>query len=378
MLEACRQFGGDPTDDRSIVIKFTDLDTSWEAGRVLQQAVLTLDYFGSRDDPGGVQKTLYVHKLLHDWGEGNKTGIDGAWADVGEVCWTKPFGTEDNGNPNWAGTLDDQYADPAALDSATLSSGAYGAVSFDVTEAVREHLGNPGQNFGFVIREELGSENPQDGTRQFRSRKVGSISARPSLTLTFVDQPPPVSIESVQTMADHGAAGELGLNVNLTASTLPADSALVTTESREAGITKLVIDCDGDVTLPDPPESLVESIGGVNNGDVTPKVVSVTAVADVITINLNPLPDQDTYTVTLAGSVIAGDNDFMVRALQGEVNSDGTLSQVVNAMDLSEIRMHFGAEVAAGNNAVYDIVSDGVINALDLSACRTKFAHTAP
>ncbi|NIM49964.1 MAG: hypothetical protein GTO22_12080, partial [Gemmatimonadales bacterium] len=90
------------------------------------------------------------------------------------------------------------------------------------------------------------------------------------------------------------------LNVNLAASTLPADSALATTESREAGITKLVIDCDGDVTLPSPPEDLVESIVGVNNGDVTANVLSVTAVADVITISLNPLPDQDTYSVALS------------------------------------------------------------------------------
>ncbi len=158
-----------------------------------------------------------------------------------------------------------------------------------------------------------------------------------------------VGIESVASMADHGAAGEIGLNVNLTASMLPADGALVTTESREAGITKLVIDCDGDVTLPSPPEDAVQSIVGVNNGDVTGNVLSVTALADVITIHLTALPDQDTYTVTLAAEAIAGDNDFMIRALQGEVN-----------------------------NAKYDIVSDGAINPLDMSRCRSCFAHTAP
>ncbi|NIM49670.1 MAG: hypothetical protein GTO22_10535, partial [Gemmatimonadales bacterium] len=153
-----------------MVVKFTALDTSWEAGKVLQQAVLTLDYFNSRSDPGGVAKTLYAHKLLHDWGEGTKTGIDGEWAGANEVCWTKPFGATGGDNPNWNGTLDAQYADPVALDSATLSSGAYGAVSFDVTGAVAEHLANPSLNFGFVIREEEGSESTEDGTRQFHSR----------------------------------------------------------------------------------------------------------------------------------------------------------------------------------------------------------------
>jgi len=190
--------------------------------------------------------------------------------------------------------------------------------------------------------------------------------------------PETVRIESVQTVADHGAAGELGLAVNLSASTLPADTQLVTTESRDEGIHKLLIDCDGDVTLPDPPEDLVESIVGVNSGDVTGNVVSVTAAGDVITINLSPLPDEDTYTITLSASVIEGDRDFMIRALQCEVDNAGTDSQLVNALDLSAVRAHFGADVSADDNARYDIVSDGVINALDLSQCRQTFTHTAP
>ncbi len=383
-LEACRYDGNDSAHDRSIVVKFTDLDTSSEAGKILQQAVLTLEYFGSRNDPGGAAKTLYIHKLLHDWGEGTKTGIDGEWAGANEVCWTKPFGATGGDNPNWNGTLDAQYADPVALDSVALGGAEdHGPVNFDVTEAVREHLASPSENFGFVIREEQGSESTQNGTRQFRSREYtgegtgAEVLVRPSLSLTFVHQPP-VSIESVATMADHGAAGELGLDVSLAAETLPDDSALVTTEPREEGITKLAVNCDDDVTLPDPPESLVESIVGVSSGDVTAYVVSVTAVGDVITLSLNPLPDQDTYTVTLADAMIAGDNDFMIRALRAEVDNAGVASQAVNALDLSDVRMHFGTDVTVDGNAKYDIILDGSINALDLSECRLHFTHTAP
>jgi len=379
VLEACRYTGSDPTHDRSIVIKFTNLDTSWEAGKELQQAVVTLYYFGTRNDPGGVQKTLTIHKLLHDWGEGTKTGIDGAWAGAGEVCWTKPFGATGGDNPAWNGTLDPAYADPTPLDSVTLGgSEDYGPVTFDVTEAVRDHLNDPNSNFGFVIREEQGSESTEDGTRQFHSHEYILVSARPALTLTFAEAPPTVAIESVQTVADHGAAGELGLVVNLSASTLPADAQLVTTESRDEGIHKLLIDCDGDVTLPDPPDALVESIVGINSGDVTGNVVSVTAAGDVITIELSPLPDEDTYTVTLSSSVIEGDRDFLIRALQGEVNNAGTASQMVDANDLSQVRTVLGADVHAGDNAKYDIVSDGVINALDLSRCRMLFSRAAP
>ncbi|NIM51492.1 MAG: hypothetical protein GTO22_19970 [Gemmatimonadales bacterium] len=68
----------------------------------------------------------------------------------------------------------------------------------------------------------------------------------------------------------------------------------------------------------------------------------------------------------------------MIRALQGEVDNAGASSQVVNALDLSSVRMKFSADVTVGDNAKYDIVSDGVINALDLSQCRMMFTHTAP
>ncbi len=66
----------------------------------------------------------------------------------------------------------------------------YGQASFNVTEAVRDHLSEPTQNFGFVIREEHGAESTQDGTRQFHSREAQVLPDRPSLTLTFGDQPP--------------------------------------------------------------------------------------------------------------------------------------------------------------------------------------------
>ncbi len=191
--------------------------------------------------------------------------------------------------------------------------------------------------------------------------------------------PPRPKIQSVWSVADHGSVGEVGLQLDLTASTLPDDSALVTTESRQAGITKLVIECDRTVMPSNPPEDAVASIVGVNNGDVTGNVLSVTAVGDVLTINLSELPDQDTYAVTLAGSVIEGDRDFMVRSLRGEVNNaDDPGPQVVNALDLSAVRIKFTADVTVGDNAKYDIVSDGTINALDLSDCRIQFTHTAP
>jgi len=215
-----------------------------------------------------------------------------------------------------------------------------------------------------------------------------------TITATFELPPPAVQIVAAETVAEHGGLGEIGLPINLAASSLPADSPIVTTESRDEGIYKLVVTFDDDVCLPADPLEAVESVEGVDCGgqvlDVTGHVLSVTVLGDQMTILLNPLPDAYTYTVTLSASVAAGDRDFLIRALQGEVSNTGggcADGQIVNALDLSRIRLSFLADPTApapGHPvpdmpyAAYDIVSDGVIDALDLSTCRTLFTDQAP
>jgi len=205
------------------------------------------------------------------------------------------------------------------------------------------------------------------------------MDADKTITATFDLVPPTAQIAAAETVADHEGAGEIGLAIDLAASVLPDDSNLVTTESRDEGIHKLVVTFTEPIHLPLDPLEAVESIVGVNNGDVTANVVNVSGDGTTaMTIELTTLPDGDTYTVTISDLVAAGDRDFLVRALQGEVNNAGGGSQVVNALDLSQVRMHFNDDVTAGDNAKYDLVSDGVINALDLSQCRFSFTHTAP
>ena len=185
-LEAARTTGADPAADRGIVVRFDDLDTSTQVGRFLRKATLTLNYFGSRNDPGGVHKTLAVHRLLQDWGQGAQTGIEGAPAGDGEACWDKPFGSSTDDNPPWVGTLAPGMADPSPLDSATLGGAEdFGPVQFDVTTAVRRQLLGQVPDLGFVIRETPGGESTEDGTRQFDSSEATILAARPSLTLTF-------------------------------------------------------------------------------------------------------------------------------------------------------------------------------------------------
>ncbi len=67
-----------------------------------------------------------------------------------------------------------------------------------------------------------------------------------------------------------------------------------------------------------------------------------------ITINLQTLPDQETYTVTIstqvtnvAGDPLAGDRDFIVRGLIGDVTGDG----IVLPGDANAVPPHYGEPV---------------------------------
>ena len=78
----------------------------------------------------------------------------------------------------------------------------------------------------------------------------------------------------------------------------------------------------------------------------------------------------------------AGDRDFEIRALGGNVCSESGLGpQVVNAFDLGlscGVRGWFTVPVDE-TTARYDVNQDGLINAQDLSAIRLLyFTHTAP
>jgi len=193
----------------------------------------------------------------------------------------------------------------------------------------------------------------------------------------------PPQIVAAFTVADHSpGAGLVGLPIDLAAITSPA----IRTESREEGVQQIDVVFSEPVDPATVDPSVVSVVGWVGGPPPVWITTSLDPTQTVMTINFNPpLPDQDTFTITiantvtdLAGNPLAGDLDFNIRALQAEVSNSDPGPQVVNAIDLSKIRLNFGADVTIGDNAKYDIVSDGVINALDLSRCRMRFSNTAP
>jgi len=196
------------------------------------------------------------------------------------------------------------------------------------------------------------------------------------------------AIVSAETVANHGVAGDLAIGINLTA-TVGVDSGAVTSESRDGAVTRL------EVHFADPLEA---AVGGLNEAavDITPDpgVSVTTSLADgdtTLVLAFSPaLPDEQTYTVALTDSVTAtagaaGDRDFQLRALVGNVASEsGAGPQVVNAIDLGlsgGVRGKFGQDPILPENTRFDVNRDGGINATDLSYIRLTggvFGQTAP
>ncbi|MFO1461088.1 MAG: DNRLRE domain-containing protein [Verrucomicrobiota bacterium] len=65
-------------------------------GAVVTQAVLGVEVLVKRD--GSAPEGVGVHRMLRDWGEGSKSGLQGAKATAGEATWNSRF----KGGGAWA------------------------------------------------------------------------------------------------------------------------------------------------------------------------------------------------------------------------------------------------------------------------------------
>jgi hypothetical protein len=168
---------------------------------VITSATLTLQVTMT-PPAGGVNSTFGLHRVLVDWGEGDKIGLRGSLASAGEATWFYRFLPTDT----WAegGALAD--TDFVATSSASTFVAGLGSYTFSGTPAlaadVQFWLNNPAGNFGWMLL--CQDEETGQTARRFGSREN---AAAPVLTVSyFVPPPPPPAplIEAVQL-----AGGEL-------------------------------------------------------------------------------------------------------------------------------------------------------------------------
>ena len=180
--------------------------------------------------------------------------------------------------------------------------------------------------------------------------------------------------DSWKSWANHVGVGDLSVDLSQV-----GEAGLQTENSEPRILDDHVLTCDFSA-VPDIGAATVNAVGINNPG---PYAAALSLVGTQLTMIWSPaLPDQDTYTITVAGIPgLAGDADVILVALQGNCTNLGASGKVVDALDRLLMGTKFN-QVADSTNCWYDITqlgaSTGVIDALDKLLLGTKFGNSAP
>ena len=175
-----------------------------------------------------------------------------------------------------------------------------------------------------------------------------------------------------QIAADHDAAGTLTTTIT--------DGYI---EPRNLGIRTLLVTVSAEVD----PATLglpgAVTITGDHGGDMSSLIQPLTLdpTGCIMTITLSsPLPNADTYTVTVAptvkntqGNAYEGDTSLVLSALAGDVNASG----LVTGADMLAVRPLEG-QAPTSQTARFDVDRSGAIAAGDILAVRAGAGHGLP
>ena len=186
-----------PSQFARALFKF-DVAGSLPAGAVITAVQLRLQM--SKEAINGPGDTVGLHRLLADWGEGNKSaGQHGSAATAGEANWT----ARKLGEANWAAPGGQAGSDYSVSASATLAWNAPGSYTFssspELVADVQEWLDQPAANHGWLLRSS--DDQPPGAAKRVVSRE-GSANQRPQLTVEFTVPPPFEPRLSLPTLAD--------------------------------------------------------------------------------------------------------------------------------------------------------------------------------
>jgi hypothetical protein len=153
-----------------------DIDAALPEGAVLESATLFLTMNPSNE----TARTLRLHRVLADWGEGASasSGGSGAPAEEGDATWKFAF-YPDQRWPRPGGSF-------VGRASATLPVSVPGLYQFPASRRllrdVERWRKNPSRNFGWIL---IGEEEVRQSSKNFASREDPDPPDRPALLLTY-------------------------------------------------------------------------------------------------------------------------------------------------------------------------------------------------
>lgn len=153
-----------------------DLTAALPAGADLDSARLELHMSSSSDLS---ERTLSLHRLLADWGEGASAtaGGGGAPAQPGDATWLHTFYPASL----WSAPGGD-YVSEASASIAVLGEGDYACRSEALTDDVRAWISQNAGSFGWML---IGDESGPNTARRFDSRESATLPFRPRLVLHY-------------------------------------------------------------------------------------------------------------------------------------------------------------------------------------------------
>ena len=143
---------------------------------IVEKVALTLVMTPSNSDP----RTLYLHRVQADWGEGPSfaSGGGGAAAGPGDVTWLHAF----YDTQEWV-LPGGQFLGRASAELEVAASAAY---TWGGTEQMRADVtlwaAAPERNFGWIL---VGDETAIQSSKSFASREHPDAALRPVLEITY-------------------------------------------------------------------------------------------------------------------------------------------------------------------------------------------------
>lgn len=331
------------------VIAF-DVAGSVPVGAVIESVWLTLHMSMSEAD----SRTVELHRLLADWGEGTSSGRgSGGASTLGDVTWIHRFFPTE--------LWDSPGGDFEPAVSAAVSVGDTGSYTWGPTPQmgadVQGWLDSPSSNFGWLLK----GDEAIRSTKRFDSRENSVAADRPVLTVEY-SMPAPVAELQFSDAAYRVAEG--------------VGSATITVTRIGAGAGEVTVSYVASDGAASPNEDYSPAAGTITfaDGDTAGKTFTVPIDDDHLvegdeTVNLalsNPTGDARLGSQSTAVLIISASD------LEVDVNEDG----FVDIRDLRVVIASFGTPPFRRPRS--DINLDNLVDILDLVLVARNLGRLAP